>query len=147
MKYEWSWLWLSVNVSEGGLEALWTPCVEQGLTEAFLEQLRQAYPDSFIVVVLDGSGWHQVNNVPEGILLVSLPAYSPELDPVENLNCVLRGETANAYLDDLREKENLVDQKLKEYWEDPESLVQLTFHPWIREQWIKIQELFQNCNN
>ncbi len=147
VKYEWSWLWLSVSVSEGELEALWTPCVGQDLAESFLEQLRQAFPDCFVIVVWDGSGWHTVRNVPEGILLVPLPAYSPELNPVENLNGVLRGETANAYLGDLSEKEGLVDQKLREYWEIPEALVQLAFHPWIREQWFQIQKLFKNCSN
>ena len=99
------------------------------------------------LVVWDGSGWHKVRNVPDGILLVPLPAYSPELNPVENLNGVLRGETANAYLDDLDRKENLVDQKLKDYWEDPEALVQLAFHPWIRKQWSQIQKLFKNYHN
>lgn len=147
VKYEWSWLWLSVSVAEGELEAMWTPCVGQDLAESFLEQLRQACPDSFVIVVWDGSGWHKVRNVPDGILLVPLPAYSPELNPVENLNGVLRGETANAYLDDLDRKENLVDQKLKDYWEDPEALVQLAFHPWIRKQWSQIQKLFKNCHN
>ena len=146
VKYEWSWLWLSVNVPEGKLEALWTPRAGQDISESFLNHLRQAYPDSFVIVVWDGSGWHNIRNVPEGMLLVPLPAYSPELNPVENLNGVLRGETANAYLDDLSENERLVDQKLREYWEDPESLVQLAFHPWIRKQWSQIQKLFSNCS-
>lgn len=57
------------------------------------------------------------------------------------------GETANAYLDDLERKEQLVDQKLKEYWEAPEALVRLAFHPWIREQWSQIQKLFKNYHN
>lgn len=146
MKYEWSWLWLSVEVSEGNLEALWTPCVGQELTELFLNQLRQAYPDSFLIVVLDQAGWHTVNQIPEGMMLIPLPAYSPELNPVENVNCVLRGEIANRYIEDLLEKERLIEQKLREYWRDPKSLVQLTFHPWIRRQWLKIRKLIHRYN-
>ena len=40
------------------------------------------------VIVLDGAGWHQTGGrlkVPENISLLSLPPYSPELNPVENI--------------------------------------------------------------
>ena len=146
VKYEWSWLWLSVEVAEGGLEALWTPRVGQEITELFLNQLRQSNPDSFLIVALDQAGWHTVKQVPEGVLPISLPPRSPELNPAENINCVLRGETANRYIEDLLEKEKLIEQKLREYWNDPKSLVRLTFHPWIREQWSEIRKLIGRYN-
>lgn len=146
MKYEWSWLWLAADVSEGNLEALWTSCVGQDMAKLFLKQLRESYPDSYLVVVWDGAGWHSVSEIAEGILLVSLPAYSPELNPAESINRVLRGKTANRYLEDLTQKEQLIDEKLREYWDDPESLVQLTFFPWIRKQWQQIQKLICRYN-
>ncbi|MGL3709408.1 transposase [Leptospirillum ferriphilum] len=38
-------------------------------------------------MVLDGAGWHrnQELKVPDNIRLLSLPPYSPELNPVEHL--------------------------------------------------------------
>jgi transposase len=42
--------------------------------------------------VADGAGWHQSGklNVPDNISLLKLPAYSPELNPVENIWQYLR---------------------------------------------------------
>lgn len=61
----------------------------------------------------------------------------------ESINRVLRGRTSNKYLEDLTQKEQLIDERLREYWDDPEFLIQLTFFPWIREQWQQIQ--MPNC--
>ena len=55
------------------------------------------------VLVLDGAGWHQRGGrlrVPENITLLSLPAYSPELNPVETIWAYLRGnKLANRVFD------------------------------------------------
>ena len=43
--------------------------------------------DEHVLLVLDRAGWHTANalDVPESITLESLPARSPELNPVERL--------------------------------------------------------------
>jgi transposase len=49
---------------------------------------RNVMPGSHAVVLLDGAGWHQTGgklNVPDNISLLKLPAYSPELNPTENI--------------------------------------------------------------
>ena len=50
-------------------------------------------PGAHAVVLLDGAGWHQTGGklqVPDNISLLHLPAYSPELNPVENIWQFLR---------------------------------------------------------
>ena len=44
------------------------------------------------VLVLDGAGWHTSPrlNLPDNIVLLPLPAYSPELNPIENVWDFLR---------------------------------------------------------
>jgi len=44
-------------------------------------------PDVQVVLVLDRAGWHlsKALRAPENISLLHLPAYSPELNPVERL--------------------------------------------------------------
>jgi hypothetical protein len=39
------------------------------------------------VLVLDGAGWHMspLLHVPDNIVLMPLPPYAPELNPLENL--------------------------------------------------------------
>ena len=54
---------------------------------------RNVTPGNHAVVLLDGAGWHQTGdklNVPDNISLLKLPAYSPELNPVENIWQYLR---------------------------------------------------------
>ena len=44
------------------------------------------------VVIMDGAGWHKSNalRIPENLSILLLPAYSPELNPVENIWQYLR---------------------------------------------------------
>ena len=55
------------------------------LVNIFLAQLSHA-PDVQAVLVWDGAGYHRSNDLvcPSNITLMSLPPYSPELNPVEN---------------------------------------------------------------
>ena len=56
---------------------------------AFAEQLA---PGTHAVLLLDRAGWHGARRltVPENITLLPLPAYSPELNPVERVWLYLR---------------------------------------------------------
>ncbi len=51
------------------------------------EIARQVDAQAHAVVILDQAGWHGARTllVPENLTLLSLPPYSPELNPVENL--------------------------------------------------------------
>ena len=44
------------------------------------------------MLVLDGAGWHMAKAlaVPENVTLLTLPPYSPELNPVERVRAFLR---------------------------------------------------------
>jgi hypothetical protein len=67
-------------------------------TEAMNEHLREisalVAPGAHAVVVCDGAGWHQRGGrlkLPDNVTLLSLPPYSPELNPMENVWDYLRG--------------------------------------------------------
>ncbi len=50
-------------------------------------------PGAHAILVCDGAGWHQQGGklkVPDNITLLSLPPYSPELNPMENVWDYLR---------------------------------------------------------
>src|SRR5260221_4882715 len=66
--------------------------------DLFLAQFAATLPaDSHAVLVLDGAGWHDQRalTVPDNLTLVSLPAYSPELNPVERIWLWNRAEFIN----------------------------------------------------
>lgn len=53
----------------------------------------QVAPGARAVLVCDGAGWHERAKglvVPANIVLLSLPPYSPELNPMENVWAYLR---------------------------------------------------------
>ena len=53
----------------------------------------QVAPGSIAGLVCDGAGWHQTGGelaVPDNIVLLPLPPYSPELNPMENVWDYLR---------------------------------------------------------
>ena len=54
---------------------------------ALLARAAGAGRERIIALGLDNAGWHTAPNlvVPEGLRLVSLPGYSPELQPAEHL--------------------------------------------------------------
>ncbi len=57
-----------------------------GLLDAFAREVG-AGPHKRVVLLLDNAGWHSLTNlaVPDGLRLVYLPPYSPELQPAETL--------------------------------------------------------------
>jgi len=60
----------------------------------FLEQIAQSDPAALHLVVWDQAGFHPRDGevgVPDNVRLLSLPAYSPELNPVEQLGDLRQG--------------------------------------------------------
>lgn len=59
-----------------------------------LQETASRYPDNYLLIVCDGAAAHKIKNeaLPSNIKLVSLPPYSPQLNPQENI------------WDDMREK-------------------------------------------
>jgi hypothetical protein len=68
--------------------ALVLPYADTAAMQAFLDRFSGTIADNeHAVMVLDQAGWHGAKAlaVPANITLVPLPAYSPELNPVERV--------------------------------------------------------------
>jgi transposase len=73
--------------------ALALPEASTASMSVFLERFaRELEPGVHVVLLLDQAGWHGSRQlrVPDTITPVSLPAYSPELNPVERVWLYLR---------------------------------------------------------
>jgi hypothetical protein len=56
-------------------------------------------PGSVAALICDGAGWHQRGSrlqVPDNIVLIPLPSYAPELNPMENVWDYLRANKLSA---------------------------------------------------
>lgn len=63
------------------------------MNEHLAEISRAVVPGAHAVVVMDGAGYHEKAaglNVPSNISILTLPSYSPELNPTENVWQFLR---------------------------------------------------------
>jgi transposase len=100
--------------------------------QGFLDRLSGAYPDHHVLVVLDGAPSHRSEEIvwPENVDFLRLPAYSPELDPVERWFEEFRRELSNKAFATVELLQEALGQALLPYWEEPARLRQLTGFSW-----------------
>ena len=105
----------------GELLCIQTSSTNLQWTEAFLKQFKKHYPNEQHAVVWDGAGFHPHHsehpNVPEGVHIVTLPLYSPELNPIEKLWDLLQDQTANKLWRSIERLEQAVANHLRVWWE------------------------------
>ena len=101
--YEYYWLYATVEPTTG--DAFWweLPCLDADCFTVFLRQFSQHYGESLNIVLLDQAPAHvaQRVEVPENVVLMWLPAYNPELNPVERL------------WEDLKQRIDVLDAQLR----------------------------------
>jgi len=73
------------------------PYLNSGCFQIYLDELSTAYPDSFNILLLDRGSFHKAKSlkIPSNIVLLFLPAYSPELNPIERIWEAIKSEIAN----------------------------------------------------
>ena len=87
-EYEYLWVLGVVCPETGKAEGLLSPRLNTEVVNVFLEQFSATLPaEEQAVVIWDGAGFHTSGHlrVPQNVTLLQLPAYSPELNPIENL--------------------------------------------------------------
>ena len=93
-RYDWAYLFGAVCPARDIGAALVLPKADAEAMNLHLAEIsRIVASGSHAVVLLDGAGWHQTGGklkVPDNISLLKLPAYSPELNPAENIWQFLR---------------------------------------------------------
>lgn len=87
-EYQYLWVLGAVCPETGHADGLLSPCLNTKVVNTFLEQFSQTIAEQeHAVMIWDGAGFHTSTGlrVPRNVTLVQLPAYSPELNPIENL--------------------------------------------------------------
>jgi transposase len=105
-------LWAAVEPTTGTGVFLLLPSMEGQCLELFLRHLRHELGKGPIGVVLDSSGSHRSAEVrwPRGMHPLSLPPYSPELNPAEQVFRHIRKHLSNTVFTTLDELQNaLID--------------------------------------
>jgi hypothetical protein len=134
-RYEWVWVYIAVTPTTGECCCLLLPHVDTICLNRFLATVREEWPDERIGIVLDGSGSHRGEKVvwPEGIVPLSLPPYSPELNPAEQVFRHLRKRLANEIFATIEEIKDALTRELQRFWADPKVVTRMTTYPWWRD--------------
>jgi transposase len=84
---EYTYAFAAVSPEDGILDTLILPEVNTEAMSLFLNEIAQRHSDEFILMFLDGAGWHKSKSmiIPTNIRLLLLPPYSPQLNPAEHL--------------------------------------------------------------
>jgi len=136
-KYQWGYLYSALEIDgEGRAEALFLPTVSLECSQLFLEQIAASDPQAEHIVIWDQAGFHQTTGqtgVPR-VRILSLPPYSPELNPVEKLGSLIKGAIANTLFPTLRLLEDKICEELIPLWTQPTRVRQLIGDGWMLAQ-------------
>lgn len=116
-EYEYLWVLGVVCPETGHAEGLLSPQLNTKIVNEFLAQFARTIPaDEHAVMLWDGAGFHSSKQlrVPDNVTVVTLPAYSPELNPIENLWHYLKSHYwSNRAYDDY----DALEQAVVDAWE------------------------------
>ena len=135
-RYEWLYLYGFVRPLVGLVEWFVGSTVDIDLFAEILASFARAVeagPQKLVLLVLDGAGWHVSARlrVPDGLRLVFLPPYSPELQPAEHLWPLAREGIANQHFSTLDELEAKLTARCRALRDDPTTIKANTlFHWW-----------------
>lgn len=131
---EYLYAYAAIAPCDGVLDSLILPEASTVCMNVYLAEVAARHPQDFIIMVLDGAGWHRSNElaIPENMELVFLPPYSPELNPVEHLWEELREKNFhNKVFDSLDAVEEQLMQALAAMENAPKQIHRLSAWPWI----------------
>lgn len=132
IKYEWLYVYIVVFPASGDIFTIFFSTVNVLGINYFFSEFKKVYQQGKYLIVWDNAGFHQEvgdNN----IRFISLPSYSPELNPAEMLWPTYRSYTANDTFNDI---DSLSEQLIKanDYLDQNPDFVksQTCFH-WIKD--------------
>ncbi len=129
------YVYAAVCMALGKMTSLILPYANTDMMNLFLEEVSHDFKDYFVIMLVDGAGWHRSNDLktPENIWLVQQPSHSPELNPVEHLWEELRENyLPNKAFKSLDAVEHALCQGLRDLHDDPARLSSMTNFPYLQ---------------
>ena len=132
------WLCGAVQPNTGEAFVLEVPATDRDCLQAFLDQFALApaqAPDEVQVLLMDNGGAHRAKALrwPERVIPVFVPAYCPELNPIERWWRELKDAVANTLFGTLDTLRGHLDAELAAWHQGPQRLCSLTSYPYLIE--------------
>ncbi|WP_370464768.1 IS630 family transposase [Methylosinus sp. RM1] len=116
--HRFDWLYVTAFVSPASGETFWY--MHDGVSKPFFAALLETFAreakagvDRTIVLVIDNAGWHGEAglSVPDGVRLVFLPPYTPELQPAETLWALVDEPIVNKHIGTIEELDAIIGER------------------------------------
>ncbi len=84
---EYRYVYGAIEPQNGNSFFLVLPYCNTVCMNIFLRNLSETYPEEYILLVVDGAGWHRAKGlvIPHNIEMFPLPPYTPEMNPIEQV--------------------------------------------------------------
>jgi transposase-like protein len=131
---EYEYAYAAVSPHDGVLDTLVLPAVNAEAMGMFLAEVAQRHANEFIVMVLDGAGWHKAKRlqVPGNMRLIALPPWSPQLNPAEHVWDEIREKWfANRHFENMDQLERQLVAGLASLEADASRVASLTGFDWV----------------
>lgn len=135
--HRFDWLYVTAFVAPASGETFWylangvSKPLFEGLLALFAKEAGAA-KDRIILLLIDNAGWHtrQGLSVPDGIELIYLPPYTPELQPAETLWVHVDEPIVNKHLQTIEELDQTIAQQCRKLSADQASIQSQTCFNW-----------------
>lgn len=131
---EYTYAYAAVSPLDGTSDFLILPTMGVESVNLFLAEVAARHADELILMIYDNAPSHHAHalRVPQNMITASLPPYSPELNPVENIWEEIREKSfPNLSFDSMDQLEdNLVDALLR-LENDPDTVKSIAGFQWI----------------
>ena len=131
---EYTYAYWAGSAVDGASDFLILPCMSADGMNLFLSELSYKYRDKFILLISDGVPSHSEGGlkIPHNMMLASLPAYSPQLNPVENIWQEIREKSfRNLTFDSMDQLEMHLAPALMKLESDPQTVQSIAGFQWI----------------
>jgi len=130
--YEYGYLSVAANPLTGEIFMLILPDMRVESFQAFVTEFKR-FVKAEVHLITDGAASHRSLRIKLGasLWLEHIPAYSPELNPVERFFKELRKQLKNRVFDCYEEVEKAVVEAVKPYLKERGKVKRLTCYSWL----------------
>jgi len=126
--YQWGYAYGAVSVGWVRSQFLLAETVDRTHLAAYYRQIGASDPAALHVLIQDGAGFHLPDghpDLPDNVRVVSLPPYSPQLNPVEGLWDQVKDELCNRVFATLEEQRVVLGGLLRQFAADAQRVRRL----------------------
>jgi len=130
--YNYFWIWGSFSPITGDAHYMISESVSKNAFIAYLNDFALQNPRELKLIIIDNAAFHSTKNIelPENIILIPLPPYSPELNPAEKMWQWFKDKIAMKMFKSVEKLEEKVTELIKNT--DKEKIKSITSYPYLK---------------